>query len=226
VAAEASPPEEVPPPEEAAPPEATAVPPPEEPAAESRPRGRGPAPAGQVAPVPPPARTAGPLPHVDFVAVPPGIKVSAVGDSVMLGTAYLLTRYVPSVDVDAAVSRQASSFVALLRERVAANDLGPVVVLHIGNNGAFNAKELMEIMTVLGPERRVVFVNNRVPRSWQDSNNAVIAWGVANYSNARLADWHGLAAGYPELFWDEGVHVNQAGAALYVALVTQAIMAP
>jgi len=78
------------------------------------------------------------------------------------------------------------------------------------------------MMAVLGAERRVVFVNLHVPRSWEQPNNGVIAAGVGRYPNAVLVDWHSASAGRPDLFWDDGIHLRPAGAAVYAGLIAAA----
>ena len=59
-----------------------------------------------------------------------------------------------------------------------ANQLGEVVVVHIGSNGAFSEEQFKEMMEVLADVHRVVFVNVKVPRPWEQPNNAVLADGV------------------------------------------------
>jgi hypothetical protein len=71
--------------------------------------------------------------------------------------------------------------------------------------------------------RRVVIVNLTVPRSWEAPNNAALASGVQRSSNAVLVDWNSASAGRTDLFWDDGMHLRPAGAALYARLVAAAV---
>ncbi len=48
------------------------------------------------------------------------------------------------------------------------------VVVHLGTNGTFPLSTCKAIVKAAGPDRRVFLVNVFVPRSWEDSNNAVI----------------------------------------------------
>lgn len=143
--------------------------------------------------------------------------VLAIGDSVMLGAVNQLAQVLGTVEVDAAVSRQASAVIDILRAR--SGQLPNVVVIHIGNNGTFSEGQFDQIMQILGAVRRVVFVNLKVPRQWEAPNNAVIAAGVQRYANAVLVDWHGASSGRPELFWDDGIHLRPEGAAVYANLI-------
>jgi hypothetical protein len=65
----------------------------------------------------------------------PGVLVTAIGDSVMLGAAYDLAAVVSGLDLDAQVGRQGAAAVAIVRERAATGTLGSVLLIHIGNNG-------------------------------------------------------------------------------------------
>jgi hypothetical protein len=145
---------------------------------------------------------------------------------VILGAAYSLAAYVPGLDLDAKVGRQASEVAQLLWQQRQAGRLGSVVLIAVGNNGTITAPQFREIMGTVADVPKVIFVNVTVPRPWQDANNAVVAEGVAAYPNARLVDWHAASADRPDYFWDEGVHLNSRGSTLYVSLLTQAIAAP
>jgi hypothetical protein len=149
-------------------------------------------------------------------------SVSAIGDSVMLGAAYQLAASIPGIDVDAQVGRQASAAVQLLAQRAASNLLGSVLLIDIGNNGTFTSAQFDQIMAIAG-NRSVIFVNVRVPRSWQDGNNAVIADGVSRYANARLVDWKSAGDAHPQAFYSDGLHLTPDGAALYTSLIVAAL---
>jgi len=78
-------------------------------------------------------------------------------------------------------------------------------------------------MAIAGPERRVLFVTLKVDRPWEGANNSAIASAAARYANAGVVDWKAASAGRPELFWDDGIHVRPAGAALYAQLIASAV---
>jgi hypothetical protein len=133
---------------------------------------------------------------------------------------------VGAVEIDAVEGRQASSVVSLLRARQAAGTLPRVVIVHTGDNGTFQRSQFDAIMQALSGVQQVIFVNVRVDRSWESSDNAMIAAAVAAYPNATLVDWHAATANHPELFWDDGIHVKPAGASLYANLIAAAIKPP
>jgi hypothetical protein len=138
----------------------------------------------------------------------------------MLGSAGKLTKTIDGLDVmDAEVGMQVSYAIEILRWRRDAGQLGDVVVVHLGNNGTFTARQFDEMMDVLGDERRVVFVNVKVPLPWEGPNNAVISEGVARYPNTVLADWYSASAYHPEFFVEDGVHLQTEAQRVYADVI-------
>jgi peptidoglycan/LPS O-acetylase OafA/YrhL len=181
----------------------------------------------QPRPTPPPSPTPIVLPAESFRPVPTSEPLAgpiiAIGDSVMVSAADELERAIPGVQIDAAIGRQVSAAIRLLKQLHDAGQLGDAVIIHVGNNGVFSAKQFDEIMGVLAGVRRVVFVNVKVPHRWGEPNNTVLAEGVARYANAVLVDWHAASADQPDLFWKDGIHLRPEGAQLYAALIAAAL---
>ncbi|HEX2912574.1 MAG TPA: acyltransferase family protein [Chloroflexia bacterium] len=146
-------------------------------------------------------------------------RVFAVGDSVMLGASAELKRSIGNIEVDARVGRQVQEAIGILQARKASGTLGDVVIVHVGNNGTFTAAQFDQIMQTLSGVRKVVFVNVKVPRRWEEPNNNVIAGGVSRYSNTVLVDWRGTSINHPEFFWDDGIHLRPDGQRVYTSLV-------
>jgi hypothetical protein len=159
-----------------------------------------------------------PPPGPGFVAG----RVTAVGDSVMLDYQGPLQTDIPGVVVDAAVSRQWSDGEAIFQALKARGELGAQVIVALGSNGPITDADFDNMMSILGGASRVVFVNVHVDRPWQDSNNAVIASGVARYPNAVVADWATLAAQNPAWLGADGTHlgIDGPGAVALASLIT------
>ncbi len=133
---------------------------------------------------------------------------------------------IPGIDVDAVVSRQWSDGEVLLQTLKAEGQLGADVIVGLGTNGPITSDDFDNMMAILGGASRVVFVNVHVDRPWQDLNNAVIAFGVARYHNAVVADWATLAAQNPQWFGADGTHlpIDGPGADALAALVTSTLV--
>ena len=125
----------------------------------------------------------------------------------------------PGISVLGEIGRQVTASLALAVELRDAGQLGDVVVVHVGNNGIVRAEVFDELMQVLSGVRRVAVVNVKVPRPWEEPNNAVFAETVPRYPNAVLLDWKALGEANPDVFESDGVHMNQDGIRLYVDLV-------
>jgi peptidoglycan/LPS O-acetylase OafA/YrhL len=166
------------------------------------------------------------LPTLEPTATPTlADRVTAIGDSVMLGAAGELERTIDNLYIDAEIGRQVSTGIEILRAHRDAGQLGEVVIIHLGNNGGFSARQFDEIMQVLVDVPKVVFVNVKVPRRWEDLNNTVLVEGVEQYTNAVLVDWDTASADHPEFFWNDGMHVRPEGARVYAGLVAEYVKA-
>jgi hypothetical protein len=152
-------------------------------------------------------------------------QVTAVGDSVMLDYQTALEQDVPGIDVQAAVSRQWTTGIAILQQAQTAGQLGAVVVVGLGTNGPITSTDFNSMMSVLSGASRVVFVNVFVDRPWQASNNAVLAAGVAQHGNTVLADWYSLASEHTTWLYPTQTHlpIGGPGAQALAALVANEV---
>jgi peptidoglycan/LPS O-acetylase OafA/YrhL len=160
-------------------------------------------------------------PAADSPAGMPKDPVTLVGDSVMLGAAGELDQALGKPAFATDVGLQPVGVIEILKKRRTAGQLGDAVVVHAGNNVPFTAEQFDEMMGLLEDVRRVLIVNVKVPRPWEQSNNDVLADGVQRYPDkAVLVDWHGASAGRPELFVEDGIHLQPEGQRVYADLIT------
>ena len=153
--------------------------------------------------------------------------VTVVGDSVMLGAAGELERALDNPAFGTDVGLQPVGAIEILKKRRTAGQLDETVVVHIGNNVPFTAEQFDEMMWVLSDVRKVVIVNLKVPRPWEQPNNYMIAEGVRRYPDkAVLVDWHAASAGRPELFVEDGIHLQPEGQRVYADLIAAHLKAP
>jgi peptidoglycan/LPS O-acetylase OafA/YrhL len=157
---------------------------------------------------------------------PPPPGPFAIGDSVMLGAANALRAAIPGIRIDAAVGRQWDNGVALAKSLAAAGQLGSTVVIGLGNNGTVTPSGFDAMMAALAGVPRVIVLDVRVDRSWQNSDNAVLRAGAAKYPTVHLLDWYGYSAGHGAWFYDDGTHLRPQAAPGYAAFVLAAVAAP
>lgn len=183
--------------------------------------------------LPPVPGAALPVPHDSTVVAPPADLTSAtvvtrargsrlvVGDSLMVGVASRMRRR--GFAVHARVGRQFSTAPAIVRSYGAR--LPRNVVIELGTNGTVRLSHCRAVVRAAGPRRRVFLVSNRVPRTWQDSNNRTLRRCDRSFrkSRVRLIDWHRASAGHPEWFARDRVHLSASGQRAFVRLIDRAV---
>ncbi len=160
-----------------------------------------------------------PAPSTTLTPIPDA-QVTAIGDSVMLGAQSSLHRFLGDrLQMDANVSRHFGEGLDVVRRLHDAGQLGDEVVVHLGTNGSIPEDQLDEMMRLLSGVKRVVLVNTRVDRPWEQPDNDAIAAAVPRYPNAVLLDWYTAASQHPEFLVEDGVHLSTAGQAYYSLLL-------
>jgi peptidoglycan/LPS O-acetylase OafA/YrhL len=150
-------------------------------------------------------------------------EILAVGDSVMLGAEDSLHQAIPGIFVDAKVSRQFWDATVVLQAYKNEGLLPGKIVIHMGTNGAFSDAQFEQLMSVIGPNRRVWFVNAHEPRAWEKDVNDRLLVDTRRYPNARVVDWHLVSSTHPGWFVSDGVHLTGPGAQAYADLIRQHI---
>ena len=153
------------------------------------------------------------------------IDVLAIGDSVMLGAANVLTRR--GVTVDAMKSRPYRQALEIANFMKSVNRLGSVVIIHLGTNNTVDELTLDEIMVPLRDVPLVLFVTVHVPSEVrQSTNNRRINELPAKYENVKVLDWYSVALAHPEYLYSDKIHIRPEGQKIYADLMMQAIGRP
>jgi lysophospholipase L1-like esterase len=141
----------------------------------------------------------------------------------MLGSRFALQQRMPGIYVNAAVSRQWYTAPSIAGALGAAGYLRQTVVVHLGTNGAVTNGGLDKLLDELGPARRVLLVNARVDRPWEQLVNQRLSEAAGSHPNVRLVDWYSASDGHPEYFVHDGVHLTVDGAHAYANLIAGAL---
>ncbi len=150
------------------------------------------------------------------------IPILAIGDSVMLGAAQILTER--GITVDALKSRPFRQALEIANYVKSINRLGEFVIIHLGTNNYVDQKTLDEIMVPLKDVDLVLFITAHVPtRAWQDPNNELVRAMPNAYGNVKVLDWYQIAQRHPEYLYGDKVHLNNEGQKVYADLIMQAI---
>lgn len=184
---------------------------------DSLPRGREPevAPATLEAPVP----SAPPVPP----ALATGDQIIAVGDSVMLAAAPQLQERFPGIAIDAAVSRQMGQAPEILRALADTGQLRDVVIVGLGTNGPIDSATLLDVRTIIGPDRSLVIVSAQAPRGWIPEVNAQLVQFADDYRDVVLADWRTAIAPQLQLLARDQVHPGSSGGRVYTGALEVAL---
>jgi peptidoglycan/LPS O-acetylase OafA/YrhL len=151
-------------------------------------------------------------------------RITMVGDSVMLGAKDALVNTLgPNLYLDAVESRQFSAGLDVLRGLRDSGQLGDQIVVQLGTNGTVDPGDFDDMMKLFAGAKRVVIINAKVPRPWEQEVNDTLAAGVKNYRNAVLLDWHDIGGAHPEYFYDDQIHLKPDGQQAYAAAVASAL---
>lgn len=150
-----------------------------------------------------------------------------IGDSVSLGAESCLAQ--SGYRVDSEVGRQFTTGLDHLRV-AAADGLPQTVVLHLGTNGPFSSEGFHEAMSLVGSQRRVVWVTIALPARSQygfvSDLNDMIRSTAAQYDNARIADFARAAAANPSWLAADGIHIAGPGCDGFTRTVNAAVTQP
>jgi len=151
-----------------------------------------------------------------------GADMTIIGDSVTLASAEEITKVLPDAEIDAEVSRSMLVAPGILTSLEKKGRLRDVVVVSLATNTTLKRDQVDAVMKVVGPRRRVVFVNAYGARPWIKGTNKELSRSVEDYPNAVVADWGAAISKKGESLAADGVHPNQAGAKIYARVVLDA----
>uniref|UniRef100_UPI0028A245A7 acyltransferase family protein n=1 Tax=Neobacillus sp. TaxID=2675273 RepID=UPI0028A245A7 len=162
------------------------------------------------------------LPQTDS-SIEKNEKVTAIGDSILLDVTPYLTESFPSLNADGKVGRQMSQALDVVKKMKQEGTLGDSVIIELGTNGPFNKNQLISMIEVIGNDRKIIFINTRVPRPWETVVNNILKDVTTKFTNTTLVNWHAASSGHDEFFSPDGVHLNAKGAKVYASLVAKAL---
>jgi peptidoglycan/LPS O-acetylase OafA/YrhL len=151
-----------------------------------------------------------------------GEDLTALGDSVLLGSSRLLKATLKGVDVHATVGWQAFHVLKEVQALNQAGQLRPVVLVHLGTNGYVTETLLRQILSELVSAKRVLLVNNHAPRRWMNANNALFQRVAADDPHVVLVDWHQISSGNRRFFVSDDVHLTLQGQRAFIEAIMNA----
>ena len=156
-----------------------------------------------------------------------GVAPLAIGDSVMVGAARLLSER--GLDVDAVGARTAYQSMKALEEHLAA---GPreVVVFHGIGFEFVDTEDFDRLMRIVEDVDHLIVLTRQFPPRdpWirlERDGNELIRTESAKYDKVTLIDWNQITDGREDELTTDGTHLRPDGLALYVQTIVDAIAA-
>lgn len=148
------------------------------------------------------------------------MKVTAIGDSVLLDAAPELQKYIPEIQVDAEIGRQLKDSIKIVQNKAKKKELASTVIIALGTNGSFSDDELNQMLQAL-KGHQVYLINTVVPKVWQNDVNTSLAKAAKENKNVHLINWYKLAHGKDDWFFNDGTHMNDKGAVIYANYIVK-----
>ena len=156
-------------------------------------------------------------------AAPAGEGVTVIGDSIMVDASPYLHEMLPGAVIDAQVGQQLYQVLTQVPQLKKAGDIGNRLILELGTNGYYSVTQLEALLHALGPMKKIVLVNTRETRPWEQAVNQTIATVAKSYPNTTMVDWYDIGAKYPQYFEPDQVHLNPQGAQYFASLLVHAL---
>ena len=161
----------------------------------------------------------------DALIVRFGAAPLAIGDSVMVGAARMLSER--GIDVDAKGGRTAYFSMEALEEHLAG---GPreVVVFHGVGYYFVSAEDFGRLMSIAADVDHLIVLTRQFPPRdpWirlEREGNEMLRSESAKYDNVTLIDWNEVTDGREDELTTDGTHLTLLGLELYVQLIVNAI---
>jgi hypothetical protein len=144
----------------------------------------------------------------------------ALGDSVMLGAAWRLTR--AGFETDTLCGRSPRAGLEVLRRRRHRGTLPQIVVVALGTNAEMTSGDVAAMLRVVGPRRKLMLVTPM--RSLRPVGGGPMRRAARRHpARVALIDWSTLAPRNPRWLWPDGTHLRPAGHRAYTRLVHRAV---
>ncbi|MEH6937324.1 acyltransferase family protein [Bacillus sp. JJ664] len=150
-------------------------------------------------------------------------SITIIGDSVVINAIPYLQKSYPTLKAETKIGRQFAEAPEIIQQLQKSNSLGDVVIIELGTNGAFTKKQMISVIKSLD-NRKIIFVNTRVPRQWESIVNKTLKEVSSKYpKNTKVVDWYKASANHDSYFSSDGVHLKPEGAKIYASLIKNAI---
>ena len=148
------------------------------------------------------------------------IRITGIGDSIMLGAVNTLYDMFPNGYFDAYKSRTDYEVYPILSRLINNGMLGDVILFNLGTNGECPIKCKEAYLSLI--KDKIIFWANATKPDYASFNPNLVKLSQ-NYSNIKIIDWVGASSGHPEYFIADGIHLTDVGKIAYANTVYNSI---
>ena len=158
--------------------------------------------------------------------MPAGTEMTAIGDSVMLGSATAVQQRFPGIIIDAKVSRFLHEGPGVITSLKAKGLLRKYIVIGLSTNGAGTPQQWENIYNAAGPGHVFLVVNAHMDRVWAAAANQNVRDFVSRHPHdALMVNWDAAAAAHPGLLASDGIHAaSSEGGSLYAQTIYDSLL--
>ncbi|MBP0726117.1 acetyltransferase [Bacillus sp. RG28] len=150
-------------------------------------------------------------------------NISIIGDSIAIDAVPYLKETYPNLAVDARIGRQFIEANKIVQKFKSMNCLGDTVVIELGTNGAFSKNQMRSLIKTIGTDKKILFVNTRVPRPWRSLVNTTLNEVSSEFPNTKVVNWYAVSANHDSYFTEDDVHLKPTGAKVFTKMLINAI---
>ncbi|MFM1540209.1 acyltransferase family protein [Helcococcus ovis] len=145
-------------------------------------------------------------------------KIVLVGDSLGVNVGSRISDLYPDSIIDAKISRQLYNSLPVFEQYKKYDSENTALVVMLGTNGFFSESDLDNIVK-LYPKSRKVFINVKMPYSWEKQVNETYANYVKKHPDIKLVDWYSVASKNPDYLASDQTHLMYNGVDKMVELI-------
>lgn len=151
-------------------------------------------------------------------------KITAIGDSVLLGASPAVKKRFSTIFIDAKISRQVYQAQEIVGNLKKNSKLWDTVIIALGTNGNFNKKTGQGLIDYIGKKRKIYWINVYGKAvSWQKTVNQTIQELAEENKNVTVIDWAGEAPSHEDWFYGDGIHLNAKGQKGYAKFLKKSL---
>ena len=139
-------------------------------------------------------------------------SITFIGDTMLLAMAQEIPTLYPNAVISANRDLQVYELGGMIDQLKQQKQLGDIIVLMVGSNGAYTKGQLDVVLKNIGMDKQIFLVSNTINRTWQHEINQIANQLADKYSNVYYIDWKTEASTHPDWFYEKASIVNTTGA--------------